>query len=182
MSTGTLPPRTPQGGTETPQEARGAGTGWSGAASGRVELGRRAVCASCDRVVAHPGSPTTELVSPEAAARLLVPRFGNGDRERCVAALTDTKHRLLEVVTVSLGSLDRTFMSPREVFRDALLANAAAVVLAHNHPSGDPEPSRDDELVTRRLVRAGELIGVEVLDHLVIGGERWVSLARRGSL
>jgi DNA repair protein RadC len=54
------------------------------------------------------------------------------------------------------------------------------VVLAHNHPSGDPEPSRDDELVTRRLVRAGELVGVEVLDHLVVGGDRWISLARRG--
>jgi DNA repair protein RadC len=58
--------------------------------------------------------------------------------------------------------------------------NAAAIVLAHNHPSGDPEPSRDDEQVTRRLVRAGELIGVEVLDHLVVGGRSWVSLARRG--
>jgi DNA repair protein RadC len=66
------------------------------------------------------------------------------------------------------------------VFRDALLANAAAIVLAHNHPSGDPEPSRDDELVTRRLVRAGELVGVDVLDHLVVAGERWISLARRG--
>jgi DNA repair protein RadC len=84
------------------------------------------------------------------------------------------------VATISVGSIDHTFMAPREVFRDALLANASAVVLAHNHPSGDPEPSRDDELVTRRLVRAGELVGVEVLDHLVVGGERWVSLARRG--
>jgi DNA repair protein RadC len=139
-------------------------------------------CAACDRVAFHPGDPTErdELVSPEIAAQLLVPRFAGADRERCLAALLDTKHRLLEVVIVSVGSLDHTFMSPREVFRDALLANAAAVVLGHNHPSGDPEPSRDDELVTRRLVRAGELVGVEVLDHLVVAGERWISLARRG--
>ncbi len=120
------------------------------------------------------------LTSPEEAAAVLVKEIGAADRERCVAALLDTKHRLLEVATVSVGSLDHTFMAPREVFRDALLANAGAIVLAHNHPSGDPEPSRDDEQVTRRLVRAGELVGVEVLDHLVIGDRRWVSLARRG--
>ncbi len=138
-------------------------------------------CAACDRSPQQVEiADRPEVTSPEAAADVLVPRLVGADRERCIAALLDTKHRLRTVVTVSIGSLDHTFMSPREVFRDALLANAAAVVLAHNHPSGDPEPSRDDELVTRRLVRAGELVGVEVLDHLVVGGCRWVSLARRG--
>jgi DNA repair protein RadC len=126
------------------------------------------------------GLDRPSLTSPEAAAEVLVAELAGADRELCLAALLDTKHRLLEIATVSVGSIDHTFMSPREVFRDALLANAAALVLAHNHPSGDPEPSRDDELVTRRLVRAGELIGVEVLDHLVVGGRRWTSLARRG--
>lgn len=142
-----------------------------------------AVGCDCDRVGFRPG-PTdrSEVTSPEAAAELLVPVLGGSDRERCVAALLDTKHRLLEVVTVSIGSIDHTFMAPREVFRDALLANASALVLAHNHPSGDPEPSSDDQRVTRRLVRAGELVGVEVLDHLVVGGQRWVSLARRGAV
>ncbi len=122
------------------------------------------------------------ITSPEAAARVLVPPLTGVDRERCLAALLDTKHRLLDVVVVSIGSIDHTFMSPREVFRDALLANAAALVLAHNHPSGDAEPSRDDERVTTRLVRAGELVGIDVLDHLVVAGPRWVSLARRGAL
>lgn len=122
------------------------------------------------------------VTSPDAAAEILQPLVRGADRERCVAALLDTKHRLLRTVTVSVGSLDHTFMSPREVLRDALLANAAAVVLAHNHPSGDPEPSRDDELITRRLVRAAEVVGIDLLDHLVIGGSRWVSLARRGVL
>jgi DNA repair protein RadC len=156
------------------------GTGWRiGTASGTVA--RSVGCAACDRLAFHPGGgDRTEVTSPEAAAEVLVPRFAGADRERCVVALLDTKHRLLEVVTVSVGSLDHTFMAPREVFRDALLANAAALVLAHNHPSGDPEPSRDDQQVTQRLVRAGELVGIEVLDHLVIGGLRWVSLARRG--
>lgn len=129
-----------------------------------------------------PGPPEdrVEVTSPEAAAELVGATLVGWDRERCVALLLDTKHRLIDLVTVSIGSVDHTFMAPREVFRDALLANASAVVLAHNHPSGDPEPSRDDRDVTVRLVRAGRLLGVEVLDHLVIGAARWVSLARRG--
>ncbi len=124
----------------------------------------------------------TEVSSPEDAATLLVPAFAGADRERCVSALLDTKHRLLCVALVSVGSIDHTFMAPREIFRDALLANAAAIVVAHNHPSGDPEPSRDDAAVTRRLARAGDLVGVRLLDHLVIGAGRWISLARRGVL
>jgi DNA repair protein RadC len=129
-----------------------------------------------------PAAERPEVTSPEAAAELVLPGLAGSDRERCVVLLLDTKHRLLRRRTVSVGSVDHTFIAPRELFRDALLANATAVVAAHNHPSGDPEPSRDDELVTRRLVAAGEVIGVELLDHLVIGGDRWVSLARRGGL
>lgn len=141
-------------------------------------------CHRCADRAFDPGPPLERALvdSPEAAAAHLVPAVAGADRERCIALLLDTKHRLLERATISIGSIDHTFMSPREVFRDALLANASAVVLAHNHPSGDPEPSRDDEQVTQRLVRAGTLIGVEVLDHLVVGDERWVSLARRGGV
>lgn len=139
-------------------------------------------CAHCDRISRQQANDRLLIDSPEAAAQVLLPLFANADRERCVAGYVDTKHRLLSVVTVSIGSIDHTFMAPREVFRDALLENAAAVVLAHNHPSGDPEPSADDVAVSQRLVRAGSLIGVEVLDHLVIGDGRWVSLARRGVL
>lgn len=139
-------------------------------------------CAHCDRVSRQQPNDRALIDSPEAAAHVLLPQFANADRERCVAGYVDTKHRLLSVVTVSIGSIDHTFMAPREVFRDALLENAAAVVLAHNHPSGDPEPSADDVAVSQRLVRAGSLIGVEVLDHLVIGADQWVSLARRGVL
>lgn len=144
-------------------------------------LAQSSDCRTCDRfkVLGDPES-RDDVTSPEAAAALLVPELSNADRERCLAALLDTKHRVIGVVVVSIGSLDHTFMAPREVFRDALLANAAAIVLAHNHPSGDVEPSSDDEAVTRRLVRAGELVGVEVLDHLIVGRDRWTSLARRG--
>lgn len=155
-----------------------------GPAAGEVALPAPTRCPGCQPTWWSPSrtEERTALTSPEAAAEVLVPALAGADRERCLSAVVDTKHRLLAVVTSSVGSLDRTFMAPREVFRDALLHNAAALVLAHNHPSGDPEPSRDDEQVTRRLARAGELVGVQVLDHLVVGGSRWVSLARRGVL
>jgi DNA repair protein RadC len=152
-------------------DAGGAGTG----------VQRTAVaCDRCRRDIPLPATEGEQLGDPDRVAELVVPLIGTADREHCLAVLLDTKHRVLATVTVSIGSLDHTFMSPREIMRDALLANAAACVLVHNHPSGDPEPSRDDERVTRRLVEAGRLVGVEVLDHLVIGGGRWVSLARRG--
>ncbi len=137
------------------------------------------VCPACAEV---PVDERPAITSPEAAAAVLVPRLEGRDREACLALLLDTRHRLLGVETVSIGSIDHTFMSPREVFRDALLGNAAALVLGHNHPSGDAEPSRDDERVTRRLAEAAGLIGVELLDHLVIGAGRWTSLARRGHI
>ncbi|HSK23974.1 MAG TPA: JAB domain-containing protein [Egicoccus sp.] len=157
-------------------------TMWAtGAAAGTID--ELVPCAACAPSAFVPGRTDRTLVSsPEAAADLLVPLVGLRDRERCEAAFLDTKHRLLGTATVSIGSIDHTFMAPREVFRDALLANASALVLAHNHPSGDPEPSRDDELVTRRLARAGEMLGIDLLDHLVVGGTTWTSLARRGVL
>jgi len=129
-----------------------------------------------------PADERTAITSPEIAVEILGPLLRDRDREHCVAALLDTKHRLIEVPTVSVGSIDHTFMAPREVFRDALLANASAVVVAHNHPSGDPEPSIDDEKITKRLVAAGQVVGVDVLDHIVVAGSRWVSLARRGQV
>lgn len=146
-----------------------------------------AVCAHCAGEQARfyrPGSPEDriEITSPEAAAELLIPMMQGLDREHCVTLNLDTKHRLIATTTVSIGSVDHTFMSPREVFRDALLHGASAIVVAHNHPSGDAEPSRDDQHVTRRLRTAGEIVGVDVLDHMVIGHDRWVSLARRGVL
>lgn len=131
-----------------------------------------------------PGPPDDrpQVLSPEDAAVLVVPLLRGLDREHCLLVTLDTKHRLLGVATVSVGTADHTFMSPREVYRDALLAGASAVFLAHNHPSGDATPSADDRQVTRRLAQAGATLGVELLDHLVVGDPEWVSLARRGVL
>ena len=140
------------------------------------------MCDRCRREVVLPSTEGVRLGDPEEVASTVVPLIGGADREHCLSVLLDTKHRILRTLTVSIGSIDHTFMTPHGIFRDALLHNAAAVILAHNHPSGDPEPSRDDERVTRRLVESGRLLGVEVLDHPVVGGSDWVSLARRGAV
>jgi DNA repair protein RadC len=113
-----------------------------------------------------------QITSPDTAADLLAPLLQHLDPEQAVTLNLDAKHRLIATTTVSIGSVDHTFMSPREVFRDALLQGAGAIVIAHNHPSGDAEPSRDDERITRRLGQAGEIVGIEVLDHIVIGHQR----------
>ena len=104
------------------------------------------------------------------------------DRERCVLVSLDTRNRVLAIDTVSLGSADHTFMAPREIYRDALLRGAVSIVLAHNHPSGDPTPSAADRAVTRRLASVGPTVGIPLVDHLVIGDSGYVSLARRGWL
>ncbi len=93
-----------------------------------------------------------------------------------------TKHDVLAYHEVSRGCLDSTLVHPREVFKAAILANAGSIELAHNHPSGDPTPSPDDMTLTRRLVDAGRLIGVDVLDHVVIGDGRYASFRERGWL
>ena len=131
-----------------------------------------------------PGAPTVrpQVTSPEDAFAIVGPLLAGRDREHCLLVNLDVKHRLLDVATVSVGSVDHTFMGPREIFREALLAGASAVFLAHNHPSGDPTPSADDRQVTRRLAQAGTTLGVDVLDHLVVGDPEWVSLARLGVL
>jgi DNA repair protein RadC len=92
----------------------------------------------------------------------------------------DTKNRVLGFHVVSVGSLGASLVHPREVFKIAILANAASVILVHNHPSGDPEPSAEDRRVTERLKEAGELVGIPVLDHVVIGDGRYVSFTDRG--
>lgn len=113
-------------------------------------------------------------------AALMIPEMANLDREHFVCLHLDVKNRLISRETVSVGHLSAALVHPREAMKAAILANAASVAFVHNHPSLDPEPSREDIELTRRLMRAGELLGMSVLDHVVIGGERFVSLAERG--
>jgi len=94
--------------------------------------------------------------------------------------LLDARHRVLRKVTASIGTIDSALVHPRDVFREAIRRNAAAVVLVHNHPSGDPKPSRDDIELTKRLARAGEILGICVLDHVIVAAGEYVSLRERG--
>jgi DNA repair protein RadC len=104
------------------------------------------------------------------------------DRERLVVLSADTKHRLLGCDVVSIGTLDGSPAHPREVFKPAIRRSAAAIALIHNHPSGDPTPSPEDRAVTRRMHQAGKLLGIPLLDHVVVGDTRYVSLRAEGMI
>ena len=103
-------------------------------------------------------------------------------REHFVVLLLNARHECVAVETVSIGSLNASIVHPREVFRSAVLAAAASIIVAHNHPSGDPEPSVEDVSITRRLAQVGELLGIGLLDHVVIASRGAVSLRERGLL
>lgn len=145
-----------------------------------AQAARVAAAFALGRVVERLGMPRRPAVStPDLVYRLLSPELRGLDRETFHALLLDTRHRLAARVTVSEGTLTSSLVHPREVFGPALRRAAAAVVVAHNHPSGDPEPSAEDRAVTRRLVDAGKLLGVPLVDHVVIGVGAWVSLRER---
>jgi DNA repair protein RadC len=118
----------------------------------------------------------------EDVAKLLMVRYKEYEHEVFKCVLLTTKNEVLSVKDVSHGGLDGTLAAPRDVFRQAVREGASAVICCHNHPSGDPEPSRDDLDLTRRLAEAGDLIGVRVLDHVIFGDGRYVSLKDRGLL
>ncbi len=135
-------------------------------------------------LVREPGVSLSQRASvrcPSDALPIFAAYIGEADREQFVVALLTVRHRVIGINTVSVGCLTSSLVHPRETFKPAILAGAAAVILAHNHPSGDPEPSAEDAALTRRLAAAGTLLGIEVLDHLVLGEHgRFTSLKDRG--
>lgn len=131
------------------------------------------------RLVSEPGPKRPIISGPGDVYELLRGRLAHLDRERFVVLLLNTKNAVIESHTVSIGTLSSAIVHPREIFKPAIQASAASVILAHNHPSGNTEPSREDREVTRRIVEAGETIGIEVLDHLIIG-DGFLSLKERG--
>jgi DNA repair protein RadC len=147
---------------------RGVGTSRALRLVAALELGRR--------VLAGPRLPRPRLSTPTAVAAFLLPDHGGYREERFGVLLLDTKHRVVRVVMLAQGTLNASLVHPREVFRAAAEHSAAAVVLFHNHPSGDPSPSVDDLQLTRRLVDAGELMGIAVIDHVVLGDGCWHSV------
>jgi DNA repair protein RadC len=111
----------------------------------------------------------TRLTCGHEVAILVQDIIGNADREHMISISLDSKNRPLHIHTVSIGSLNAAVVHPREVFKAAILANAACIALAHNHPSGDPSPSREDIEITKRIKECAELLGIQLLDHVIVG-------------
>jgi DNA repair protein RadC len=122
------------------------------------------------------------MTTPRAVAEYLLPQYGNRRVEQFGVLLLDTKHRVLRNTVLSVGTLDASIVHPREIFRAAVAGGAAAIVLVHNHPSGDPEPSREDTRLTERLIAAGVLMGIPVIDHVILGDARYFSYREKGSI
>lgn len=109
------------------------------------------------------------LSSPCMAEPVLRDYLEGADREHFVVAMLDNKNKLIGITTISIGSLNASIVHPREIFKPAILCNAASIILSHNHPSGDPRPSQEDLSITDRLKKAGEIIGIPVTDHIILG-------------
>lgn len=139
-----------------------------------LELSRRlAVAGLTERPV---------VKSPADVARLVMEEMRHYDREHIKAVLLNSKNAVLAVETVHVGSVNSSLVHPREVFKAAIRRSAAALILVHNHPSGDPHPSREDEEVTRRFREAGELLGIDLLDHIIIGDGCYYSFREKSCL
>ena len=139
-----------------------------------VELGRR---------LSERAARTLEKVEgPEDVARYVIPSLRFEQKEHFLAMFLDIRNRILALSTISVGSLTSSIAHPREVFREAIRYSAASVILVHNHPSGDPAPSREDIQLTKQMMKAGEIMGIPVLDHVVVAGDNFVSLKEANCL
>ncbi|HEU5139729.1 MAG TPA: DNA repair protein RadC [Bacillales bacterium] len=137
-----------------------------------IELGKRvSQMQSAERMAVH---------SPETGAKLVMDEMRFLSQEHFVCLYLNTKNEVLHRQTVFIGSLNASIVHPREVFKEAFRRSAASVICFHNHPSGDPSPSREDVEITQRLVECGKMLGIEVLDHIVIGDQKFISLKEKG--
>lgn len=151
---------------------RGVGQAKASQVKAALELGRRlASIQPEDRAAVR---------SPQDVANLLMAEMGYLEQEEMRVVLLDTKNQVMRVAEVYRGNVNSSLVRVAELFRDAVRANCAAVVVVHNHPSGDPTPSNEDVEITKQIAQAGKLLDIELLDHLIIGQQRYVSLKERG--
>jgi len=125
------------------------------------------------------GKTPKAIRGPDDVVALVGAKLRKEKRENFIVLILNARHEVMCLETVSVGSLNASIVHPREVFRPAVIESAASIVLVHNHPSGDPEPSEEDLAITKRLVEAGELLGIGVLDHVVVASRGVVSLRSR---
>jgi DNA repair protein RadC len=153
-------------------EVSGIGPAKAAQLKAALELGRRLILSS--------GDSRPRITCPADAANLFLAAMSTEAQEQLRVMLLDSRHRVQRMSVVYVGNVNTSMIRVAEVFRQAVKDNSAAIVVAHNHPSGDPTPSPEDVRVTEQMVRAGKMLGIEVLDHLIIGKQRYVSLKERG--
>ncbi len=153
------------------QQVKGVGQVKAIEIKAALELGKR--------LANHRAPERVRIRNSADAAQLLMSTFKEYEVERFKCVLLNAKREVMKVVEISQGGLTGTLAEPGDVFRQAVREGAVSILVAHNHPSGDPEPSRDDLLLTRRLKEAGELLGVPVVDHVIFGDGRFISLFER---
>jgi len=154
-------------------EIRGIGLAKAAQIKAAAELGRR-----LESPVEESGK--LAIKSPEDVASMVRSRLKGKKKEHFLVLCLDTRNRVTGIRQVSVGSLDSSIVHPREVFKEAISSSAASVIFVHNHPSGNPEPSKEDVELTRRLAKAGEIVGIDVLDHIIVCDRTHVSLKARG--
>jgi DNA repair protein RadC len=153
-------------------ERHGMGEAKTSTLKAALEIGRRLLLTEHEQ--------RFQIKSPSDVADLLMIEMSHLDQEHLRTVLLDTKNRVQAISTVYIGSLNTSMIRVGEVFKEAVRRNSAALIVSHNHPSGDPTPSPEDVLVTREIISAGKLLDIDVLDHLVIGQGRFVSMRERG--
>lgn len=153
-------------------QVKGIGPAKAAEMKAALELGRRLLIASPEE--------RPQVTTPADAANLLMSEMMFLEQEHLRLVLLDTRNRVLKTPTIYIGNINTSVIRVGELFRAAIKENAAAFIMVHNHPSGDPSPSTQDVSVTRQVVTAGKLLNIELLDHIVIGRQKWVSLKERG--
>lgn len=161
----------------SPQEiatVHGVGLAKAATIVAAVELGRRLSTRAAQK--------TEKIEGPEDAARYMMPMLRYEQKEHFLVMLLDVRNRVIATSTISVGGLTSSIAHPREVFREAIRHSAAALILVHNHPSGDPSPSREDIQLTRQMMKAGEVMGIPVLDHIILANDEFISIKEANCL
>lgn len=154
------------------QEIKGIGLAKAGQIKAALELGRRMASTLREEGV--------QIGSPQDVANFLMEEMRYYHKEYFKIILLNTKNKIISIEDISVGSLNSSIVHPREIFNPAVKKSAAALILVHNHPSGDTQPSNEDMEVTKRLIEAGKVLGINILDHIIVGEGRYLSFKERG--
>ena len=150
---------------------KGVGTSRASIISASLEIAKRI----------FKNDPSIKITTPGDVIKV-VGDIRHKKKEHFVALYLDARNQLITTETISIGTLNASIVHPRDVFAPALKHNAASIIIVHNHPSGDPEPSHDDELVTKRIIEAGKILGIEMADHIIVSSSKYVSFKEKGQI